>query len=92
MKSSQVLPGDTIKLTWISSGTIVSSMSFTVIDGSEAIVSSASNMTDSGGGHWYADYIVPNSIGFYVAHSTAVINGKPYKRATRFQVALYEVD
>ena len=87
----EFLPGDTFKFRWVSSGTTVSDVYFNVYTGSETLVNSV-QMTNSGGGHWYTNYTVPTSEGYYVAKTTATINAKPYIKARRFRVINIEVD
>ncbi len=87
----EILPGDTIKYKWISSESVVSSATYEVFDWNETLVGSGA-LVDSGSGHWYLDYTVPTSEGFYVFKSTITINSKPYIRARRFRVIELETD
>lgn len=85
------LIGDTMKVTWVSSAAIPSSVILSIFTGSESLVSSAS-MTNSGAGHYYGLYICPNSPGFYVAETLATISGNPYKDRLRFKIVKGEAD
>ena len=88
---SEFLPGDTFKYTWINSGTTVSSLSYVVMNGSESIVNTGT-LTNSGDGHYFEDYTVPNTEGYYTFKSEAFVNSKPYLRTKRFRVIELEVD
>ncbi len=86
-----VLIGNTIRLTWISSGATPSPITAAIFTGSETLVSSVS-MTDSGNGHYFADYTVSSLQGYFVYESTATINSLPYKNRTKYRTVLEEVD
>jgi hypothetical protein len=86
------LPGDTIQFTWVSSNTTLTSGYAAVYDRNEILVSS-STLTDSGNGHYYADYTTSvGSDGYYVVELSGNINSLPRKRRIRFKVADVEVD
>lgn len=85
------LIGDTVQVTWISSGQTASAIHCAVYNGSETLVDSAT-MSDSGNGHYYHYHTVPNSIGFYVAETVATIGGKPYRRRVKYKAVEGEVD
>jgi hypothetical protein len=87
----ELLPGDTLKYKWVSSGTAPSSASYMVLDWNESVVDSGT-LTSSGSGHYYENYTVPTSEGYYVFKSTVTINTKEYKRSTRFRVIELETD
>jgi len=87
----ELLPGDTLRYRWISSGTAPSSFSYLVLDWTETIVDTGT-LVSSGAGHFYANYTVPDSEGYYVFKSTVTINSNPYKRSTRFRVIELETD
>ncbi len=89
--SKEVLIGDTVKITWVSSGTTMSPATTVIYNGSETAVSSIS-MTSSGNGHYYANYTVPDSAQWMVAETVMVTNSFPYKRRTKFRVVRKEVD
>ena len=89
-----VLIGDTLRISWISSlSTSIDSSYAAVFNGSESLVDSAV-MVESGSnvGHWYHDHTVPDTPGFYVAETHVTINGKPYKNRVRYQAVTGEVD
>ena len=83
--------GDTIRITWINSGVIPSSINTLVYNGSESLIDSGA-MVDSGNGHYFYDHTIPNSSGFYVVETNAIIASKPYRRRAKYQAALIQVD
>lgn len=86
------LIGDTIRVTWISSGTVPDTIITAVYDGSESLVSSGA-MVSSGNGHYYYNYTIPDSgPQFYVAETLSYVDSLPYRRRVRFQVIEGEVD
>jgi len=86
------LVGDTIKLTWVSSGDTPDSLVAAIYDGNEILVDSGS-MVSSGSGHYYYNYTIPDSGGQYFAgYMTAMVGGVQYRRAVRFRSILGEVD
>jgi len=85
------LVGDTVRMTWISSGTTPSPIFNHLLTGSETSISSTS-MTDSGNGHFFRDLTLPDTPGFYVSESVATVDSFEYKRRKRFQIILAEVD
>lgn len=87
----QVLIGDTVRITWISSGVSAEPINAAVYDGDEILVDSGS-MTDSGNGHYFYDHTVVNTPGYYVAETTATVGTNPYKRRVKFQAVLEQVD
>jgi hypothetical protein len=87
---TRVLVGDTFKQTFINSGTTPSTIVASILDGDETIVSSAAGVS-SGNGHYYYQALV-NTAGFYVSQWDATIGSNPYKRRTRIQAVLGEVD
>lgn len=91
MSLKEYLIGDTIRFTWINSGTTPSTITLAIFTGSESVVSSLS-MTSSGNGHFYHDYTTVESSAYYVAESKATIGGKPYKNRTSFKTVFSEVD
>ena len=93
MSIPNYLTGDTRRVKWVSSGEAPSDISaaFRAGDTSETVVTSAT-MIDSGNGHYWANLIVPYTPGFYVAETSAVINGYPYRRRLRFRAVMSEVD
>ena len=85
------LIGDTMKVTWVNSGVTANLPSLSIWDGSETLVNSQS-MVDSGNGHLYALYTLPNSAAYYVAQTLVDINGYPFKRRIKFKTTRNEVD
>ena len=85
------LIGDTIKVTWVSSGDVPSPILALIYTSSETLVSSVS-MTSSGNGHYYSNYTIPNTPGFYVAETLATLDSLPYKRRVAFKAVTQEVD
>ena len=85
------LIGDTIQITMVNSGVTPSSAVCKIYNGSETLVGSGS-MTSSGNGHYYFNYTIPNTAGFYVAETLATIGSKPYKNRKKFQAIFGEVD
>ena len=87
----EFLVGDTLKVTWVSSGTSPSQANHAIYNGAEVLVNSET-MTDSGDGHWYSNYTVPNSNQNMVAETVVWVNSYPYKKRTPFKVTRQEVD
>ena len=83
--------GGTVRFTWVSSGTTPSSICAAVYNGSESLVHSES-MVSSGSGHYYLDYTVPGSLGYYAVELSANINSNPYKRRLKVKVIAGDVD
>lgn len=90
-KLQNVNVGDTIRLTWVSSGAIASDIYAAIKDGDEILVHSES-MISSGNGFYYLDYTVPGSSGYYVSDMIGTIDGKPYVRKLKFKTVTGEVD
>ncbi len=85
------LVGDTIEISWVSSGVSPSDIYCAVYNGSETLVDSAT-MISSGNGHYYHLHTIPNSEGFYVAETLATVSTKPYGRRIKFKAIKGEVD
>lgn len=86
------LIGDTIRVTWVSSGTVPDSITAAIYNGQEVLVESGS-MVSSGNGHYYYNFTIPDSgQQFYVAETVSYVNSLPYKRRVRFKAILSEVD
>jgi hypothetical protein len=85
------LIGDTVKVTWINSGSSPSAISAAIYNGSDTLVNSQS-MTNSGDGHYYALYTLPNTPGFYVAETIATLSGNPYKNRINLKAVTGEAD
>lgn len=92
MALTETLIGDTVDITWISSGTDPSQITAEVRDKTETLVMSATAMTSSGGGHFFAKFTLPNSRGLYAAKVTAWVNSSPYHRVTLIKGVTGEVD
>lgn len=85
------LVGDTLKATWVDSGVTPTAISHALYDGAETLVNSVS-MTNSGNGHYYALFTLPDTPGFYVSESVATISGYPFKRRIKLRAVKDEVD
>jgi len=86
----EALIGDTLQITWVSSGSTANPINYAVYNGSETLVDSAS-MTDSGNGHYYGLHTIPSSVGFYSVYTEATVSGKPYRRYTNYKAVKGEV-
>ena len=86
----RILVGDTFKQTFINSGSTISPIVASIIDGDDVIVSSGAGV-DSGSGHFYRQVKI-NTPGYYVSQWNATISGNEYKRRLRFRAVLNEVD
>ena len=86
-----MLPGSTLEISWVASGTAPGSVTHTVTNGNETVVDTGT-LIDSGDGLWYLGYSVPSSEGYYVVKTTATIGEKPYKNSIRFRVIELETD
>jgi hypothetical protein len=91
MSIKEALIGDTVRFTWVDSGTTASNLYAALYDGAETLVSSRS-MTDSGNGHYYADVTLPETPGYYVGELKGTIAGNPYKRRVQVRAVTEEVD
>lgn len=88
----QVLVGNTVKITWVSSATVASQATARLLDGSDTMVESVA-MTSSGNGHYYANIIIPSSGDrHYVAETTIWVNSFSYKKRSKIRAILEEVD
>ena len=88
----QVLVGDTFKQIFIASGTDPSVIVASVLDGTDAIVSSGAGV-NSLNGHFYRNVVAGVATqGYYVSQWEATIGGLPYRRRKRFQAIKSEVD
>ena len=83
--------GDTIELSWVSSGSSPSDIYAAVYDGDETMVDSMT-LSSSGNGHYFFDYTLPTSTGYYVVEYVATISSNPYKSRKRFKTVRNEVD
>lgn len=71
------IAGTTLRATWISSGTAVSSIYSILRDSEEAIVNTATPV-DSGNGHFFAIHPIPTSAGWYVNEWVAIVAANTY--------------
>ena len=85
------LIGNTIKVTWVSSGVSPTDIYTAIRNSSDTMVNSVA-MTDSGNGHYYSAYTLVNSLGFFVAETIATVSGAPYKNRSRFKAISGETD
>lgn len=89
----EFIQGDTLRIEWINSGAAPSAVTYSIWTSIGSFQSVGSGpLTNSGNGHYYADYTTPTSPGYYVAKTSATIAGKPYIRAMKFKVISMEVD
>lgn len=86
----QRIIGDTIRLTWVSSGAVADQIGVTAYDSDESMVGSMS-MSSSGNGHYYADYTLDNTPGYNVFQTTAWVSSYPYINRTKINKVLEEV-
>ena len=91
MSVQDLLCGDTVKVSWINSGTTPTTIIAAVYTGSETIVDSAV-MVSSGDGHYYYLHTVPNVPGYYVAQTIATISGRPFKNRTKYRAVIQDVN
>jgi hypothetical protein len=72
-----VLAGTTLKLGWVSSGTVPFLLTLNILDKDDTVVSSVTPVY-SGNGHYFAPLAIPTSYPWYVARSTAIIDSNTY--------------
>lgn len=87
----QFLCGNTVKIRWVNSGVIPTSLGFAVYNGSETLVDSGVATSSLTGGFYYL-HTVANTPGMYVAETNATIGGKPYKNREQYQAVLQDVN
>ena len=83
--------GDTIKVSWVSSGVTPSTISAAVYNGSETLVNSVA-MTSSGAGHYWSSYTLVNTVGYYAVKTHAVVSAAPYINKINFKAITGDVD
>jgi hypothetical protein len=88
---TEVIGGTTLRATWISSGTTVSSVYSTLLSGSESIVNTATPV-DSGDGHFFAIHPIPTTPGWYVNEWIALIAANTYVDRQFIRAIRPEVD
>jgi hypothetical protein len=74
------LAGDTLKLTWISSGSVAGTIFSNLLDRNHAVVSSVPAVS-SGDGHYYALHTLPDSKQWLINRWTAVVNANTYRKS-----------
>ena len=96
VRVDRALVEDTVRATWVSSGTAVNcGISAALITSSgdpptEVLVSS-DTATDSGNGHYFRDITLPNTAGWYLVEWRATVDGATFKDRDRFRVITGEV-
>ena len=88
---TEVIAGDTRKITWVSSGVTPSSIHAALHTGSDTLVASLS-MTSSGNGYFYGLITFPTSLGYYMAESQAMVNSYPNIRQKFVKVVKHDTD
>jgi hypothetical protein len=76
-KQVEIVAGTTLKTTWVSTGAIPGSIVSRLVNGTEAMVVSATGVS-SGNGHYYALHYLPNSEAYYVNEWFAYIGANTY--------------
>lgn len=84
--------GDTMFVSWISSGQVASDIHFAVFNGSEDLVDSETMVTSGPVGGYVGAHTIPNTPGYYVVETDATIGSEPFVRRTRYQAICLEVD
>ena len=87
----ECIAGTTLRVTWVSSGAVPSSLYSRLVSGSEAMVHSATAI-DSGNGHFYAVHPVPTSGGWYINEWVGIINANTYVNRQLVRAERLEVD
>lgn len=83
--------GNTLRTTWINSGTSASQIYSALIDKEGVLVNSVSQQS-SGNGHYYADIALPNTPGNYLNKQGGVIDSNTYSRWQIVKLIAPEVD
>lgn len=91
MEIVETLIGDTVKFTYVDSGTTFSPITFKLYDGSESVVNSGT-LASSGNGHYYRNEVMPNTPGLYVGEMVGWVNSYPYPRRVGVRLMTEEVD
>lgn len=86
-----VIGGTTLRLAWVSSGAVPTTLIMNILDREEALVSSVSPV-DSGNGHYFAPLYVPSSHRWYVGYTLAVVDARTYVNRVLIQTNKLEVD
>lgn len=91
MSTKDFLCGNTVKVRWINSGTTPSSISAVAYTGSDTLIDSGA-MVSSGAGLYYHWHSVPNTPGYYVVETQALISGKTFKNRFQYRAVLKDVN
>lgn len=87
----ETVAGTTLKVTWVNSGVIPSSLVSELLDRSDAVVQTATPVS-SLNGLFYALHTLPNTRAWYVNRWWAVINANTYQSRQFVRAMLPEVD
>ncbi len=90
LKSTEIIAGTTVRTTFVSSGTTVSTNASALFDSTETLVDSVSAIS-SGAGFWYVIHLVTTP-GWYVNQWTSVIEANTYIHRQFIRAILPEVD
>lgn len=90
-RTVEVIAGDTIRLTWVSSGASPSPIVSTLFSGSETLVSSVAGVS-SGNGHFYAHHNLPNTAAWYANKWFAFVSPDTYVKYQYVKAIKPEVD
>lgn len=85
------IAGNTIRLTWCSSGVVAGAISSSLLSGSETLISSVAAV-DSGNGFYYALHGLPTSGGWYINQWLAQIGVNTYVNRQLVKAHRLEVD
>jgi len=86
----QRIIGDTVRLTWVSSGAVADSIGVAAYDSDETVVGTVA-MVSSGNGHYYGDYTLSNTPGYIVFQTTAWVSSYRYVNRVKLNKVLEEV-
>lgn len=94
MSIQKFVVGDSVKFTWVNSGTTATDLHHEVFDGAETLVDSAT-MTSSGNGHYYSFFTITDADsaqGYYNVKLKGTIAGNQFVRRHVFKAITGEVD
>lgn len=86
-----VIAGTTLRLTWVNTGTVPTSLQMNILDRDETVVGSVTPV-DSGNGHYYAPLYIPTSHRWYVGRAIAVIDTRTYVNRVLIRTHQLQVD
>lgn len=86
------IAGTTLRVTFVSSGSVPTTISSALIDKAEAVVNSTALVNSIGGGSFYAVHQLPTSPGWYINEWRATIQGNNYIERQFIRVRSMEVD